>query len=383
MRYSVFIVVIVLCGGVAASCRAAAAAPTPPRVTHDRVSGALAFYSAEPGTEPVVRVQLPPAGEGKLAAAAPTGAFSLRAAGRTWIADTPEAPVPPDTPAATVAVLDAPVTAERAAKPQGGGRIERLCVNRGGEGSVGLSLGGYVEIDDAAERPESFGEGTRVLAVDPSGRAGGPVMVAVWDHIIGVGPRPQVWEAALPGLTAEQVMIERDRVVVTPADSGHAMTVYVAHPAEPYAELVTAAETGAPPVLRIWHAPPGDRPADLLNHSIDAGGGLVDAEDPFAELGGLDGPDAAATRAKTRADRQADAERIREKLRRHIPSTKQGAGDRTPKARNSFFIVIVVHPRDDAPSVEVLPASHPALLRVGRQIIGVETDQIVFNGTRP
>jgi len=350
-----------------------------PLVFADRDSGGFVFRSGWGERAFVTTFQ---AVTGPDEAAEAIGQFSVWGLGRWWVH-----PGPVGDPAVggwprreltnTVQLLKAPVTRELPAYPIRGGFVDRVRANRDGSGVVSTVRSGWSERRVHGGHPDDATDGVeakawRVIAADYSGAMGAPAVIATFDTMLGQGPRERVWQAHL-GVDASAVKIDGTRFTVSPEGTDATLTGTVVYPASAYVRYVPPTDRVGG-ILQVWPTPPKRHAGDLLEQSIDAGGGIDDGP------GLID-----LETSDDKANRQAERKRLRqrntwvaEKIVGNTPSVKMGGGDRGPRTLNSILVVMTIQ-TGDPPEVEVLGPDHRGLARVGGKVLEFRPNLIVLH----
>ncbi len=372
----------------------------PAVAAHDRDAGVVAFRSGwTPGRSFAAQFNYAAATS---RAAGRRGHFALRGLGRQWIVE-PAKPGRFDWPAPrrqnTQQVYEGRWTSHRPATPTGPGRLGVAQAARSGSGSASMVASGYEEIDPPEGREKAEVEKSlvwRTLGVDYSGRSGAEALLVTVGGAVGLKDRRRVWEANLGDVPADRVKIEGVSFTVRPEGTNATLRGTVVYP--PTAHLAyRPPQEDAGGRIQIGMVPPGVSNAEMLEESLEQKLKEVaetirrrrppraqdeDEEDETAVR--HDSPEEIAAafddieidvkfrvrRANERLRKrmQAEGKVLFNKIYRHVSSIKMGGGDRGPKAKNSCVVVLTVQ-TGEAPQVKVLPMDHPALLKVGPQIV--------------
>jgi hypothetical protein len=220
-----------------------------------------------------------------------------------------------------------------------------------------------------------------VVGIDYSRTSGAEAMLIFVDGAYGAGPRELAWEAAVGDVPPERVGVSGNTFTVRPAGTDATLRGVVLHP--PTAMLnYRPPHAGRAGRVQVWMHRPKLTHEQVFERSVER---LADLDTPLpaahADLpgGGLAGP-TVTDRARL-ARRREEARRIYRKLLDATSSIKQGAGDRRPRARSCFVVVLTIH-AGAHPPVRVCDGDTEALVAVGDQKITYRENYVLFERSR-
>ncbi len=314
-------------------------------------------------------------------AAGNRGQFSIHGLGRTWIASADDVEGNFAWPSCrrrnVLQAFDSLTTSRRAAVPTGAGRLARLRVRRDGTGSAGMVAHGFREVGRDRGKAESLEDALAwcTLGADYRGQSGAAAVVTLVSGTYKLKDRQLVWELDVGNVQADRVEADGRRFVVRPQGTTATMAGTIFWPPTAYVEYVPP-EVGRGGRVRCHLAKPGPSVEEMLQESmldkaIDLKGFTASDYDPDRDETDveldvefiLDEPD-----PEVAARLQEAGKNVFNKLYKHTSSIRMGAPDRFPRAGGNCVLVLTIQD-GPPPEVVVLDADHPAMLKVGGQIV--------------
>ena len=332
-------------------------------------------------------------GRGPVPASVLRGQVWLEGLGQTWARPAVSSFGTFGWPAAeelnTLQIRDEGLARRGLARPVGPGRLERLHVERDGSMSVSMAAGGFVDQQNAVSGdPMPDGRSWRTLGVDHSGAGG---CAAVWVLVEGAtdtGDRQQVWSLDLGAMPAARVEVEGNTFVIDPdgVAGGANLRGVVVYPVTAEARVVGAeASGGQPRRLEVRRTAAGSGSLtgllDEMDRRLDERlTRMLGEEETNLDVRSFDlRLEEQHLAARERALRESEAVFL--KLLRETSSVQMGGGDRRPRARASWVMVLTLQ-EGPAPPVRVLDTQEAALLEVGGLRVGYVEGRIVFSAVK-
>ena len=326
------------------------------------------------------------AGGSPAPAIAPCGQFLLATGSTGWARparDLPPFAWPDPAHWNVVQVLKSESTARGSAAWTGPGERSRVEVRADGSASFGMRGGPFREADADAPNGGELEESHhwRTVGIDTSGRSGAGTALVFVEGNDGLRDRQQAWQMAVGDWPEGSVRIGDRRFEVRLPGEKRVLAGAVLYPVSAHIAYEPNHPGGGR--LRIYRWPPGTRAPEALENAMDRL-----EKDLGTFLGRAGGAEPERDLREFRLEEETDPtrskaglERLQQlyflKLLRETSSVKMGAGDRAPRARDSWVVALTISDGEPPPIRPAVDENGP-LLWIGPQAVRYDEHRIRF-----